>query len=1082
MDTHHNSFFGRHLARQMLAGLSMLCLAAPLHAQEDPEDPSVVNTVTESFRGQTLENPTAWEVGCIPYYGTLVPRLTAAGLGDPATDGWLRLTENTGNQSGYIRYKGNPIRSEGLTIYAAFDFIHWDSGGGNENRTKSADGTVFFIYDADAVDRFNIGAYGGSLGYAQRHETTLDGANAAPNSLTARSAGTDEINLFWVDASVVEEGFAVERSPNGNNNWTLLGTVPNNCTSYTDSGLTANTTYYYRVRAIDSTGHVPATNSNVADARTDASYDDGSGGSEAVITLTLQVNSYSDRSNRRNTLLLYINGSNVQTWTLELGANTLTYTSSAPISLNQIRVGFTPYSNPPGSGTPTYYGALDYIEIEGDRYQAEACSSNTSYQAGSPPNYTYIIGGDRSDGQYTDKLLLSGSTRYINFGTWNSSQQSNPPSHTGPYTPVVPGVPTAVSVVNGGIAGNVTVSWTAPSGPRTGFQVEYAPETEDLQWTTQTTSGTSIDLTNLVAGMRYLFRVRTLNGATYSASTTPLGHTLDRFDGTLFLVRALGYNSSGGENIRLLVNNGAGYQEYGNWTLRPTFNTYPCYVPGDVPASAVRIAYRSGGTHALVDWLRRNGTTTYQTELCSTNTAASRPSGIGAQTGGYSEWLWNANSSLNNYVDFASYKAIAPINVLGGLTGGYIGIGIDDWGNYSNPNEGRIGGPGFIANAVSARGDEASGYRYLMGTGDANVRDLPYEMDFPAAQTRPSFSFDRRRIALIITPDNQLTVFLQYGSGDMDALFTADLSSQRRPENILFGFVSATGGTYAYHEIRDVVVTTFEALPWDNESGNSSWNQDVNWLYDKTPAHSNREDVMFENTIRRQNGGNDPGTGRDLLEDGQEDVNLGGSAVGIRTITFSTPATVSGDPSFTYRLYNGSLVLTSETSGRGLSINSTYGTHIVDVPVRATEDFNLNATAGNRLNMNGSIDNGGNLLRLTGLGRVDCNGLISGTGGLRIEDDGSFYLQGNQSNTFEGVVSIEEGDLHLNKRQGLTDEQERQQSYTATGSGPLIIGAVDINNINRRGIVYLDNHNQINDGSDVNLDGGELHLNGKSEY
>jgi MSHA biogenesis protein MshQ len=63
----------------------------------------------------------------------------------------------------------------------------------------------------------------------------------------------------------------------------------------------------------------------------------------------------------------------------------------------------------------------------------------------------------------------------------------------------------------------------------------------------------------------------------------------------------------------------------------------------------------------------------------------------------------------------------APQNIPG-FAGGWIGIGIDEYGNFSNPTEGRVGGPGARANAASVRGSGsgytsgANNYRYYFGT------------------------------------------------------------------------------------------------------------------------------------------------------------------------------------------------------------------------------------------------------------------------------------------------------------------------------------------------------------------------------
>jgi hypothetical protein len=71
---------------------------------------------------------------------------------------------------------------------------------------------------------------------------------AAPTNLTATATSSSQINLAWTDNSTNETGFLVERSPDGVN-FTQIGTAAVNATTYQDAGLTASTTYYYRVRA-----------------------------------------------------------------------------------------------------------------------------------------------------------------------------------------------------------------------------------------------------------------------------------------------------------------------------------------------------------------------------------------------------------------------------------------------------------------------------------------------------------------------------------------------------------------------------------------------------------------------------------------------------------------------------------------------------------------------------------------------------------------------------------------------------------------------------------------------------------------
>jgi len=76
------------------------------------------------------------------------------------------------------------------------------------------------------------------------------GSPAAPSSLIATASSSSQIDLTWLDAASDESGYEIERSPDGIT-WALLTTALANSTGYSDTGLTAATTYHYRVRAVN---------------------------------------------------------------------------------------------------------------------------------------------------------------------------------------------------------------------------------------------------------------------------------------------------------------------------------------------------------------------------------------------------------------------------------------------------------------------------------------------------------------------------------------------------------------------------------------------------------------------------------------------------------------------------------------------------------------------------------------------------------------------------------------------------------------------------------------------------------------
>src|SRR5207248_9953441 len=69
--------------------------------------------------------------------------------------------------------------------------------------------------------------------------------DALPIYLTATAVSTTQINLSWSDNSNNETGFIVERSPNGTDTWTQVGTPAANATTFQNTGLTASSKHFY---------------------------------------------------------------------------------------------------------------------------------------------------------------------------------------------------------------------------------------------------------------------------------------------------------------------------------------------------------------------------------------------------------------------------------------------------------------------------------------------------------------------------------------------------------------------------------------------------------------------------------------------------------------------------------------------------------------------------------------------------------------------------------------------------------------------------------------------------------------------
>lgn len=113
--------------------------------------------------------------------------------------------------------------------------------------------------DTIAVDEIRFGSSWQSVGGTAVPPT-------APTGLTATAVSQTTINLAWADTASNETGFEVERSPDGSTGWMQIAAPAANSVSFSSSGLTAGTTYYYRVRAVGTAG--ASAFSNVASATT----------------------------------------------------------------------------------------------------------------------------------------------------------------------------------------------------------------------------------------------------------------------------------------------------------------------------------------------------------------------------------------------------------------------------------------------------------------------------------------------------------------------------------------------------------------------------------------------------------------------------------------------------------------------------------------------------------------------------------------------------------------------------------------------------------------------------------------------
>ncbi len=101
---------------------------------------------------------------------------------------------------------------------------------------------------------------------------------ATPAGLSAAAANSSQINLTWTDVSGATS-YNIYRAASAGGDYTKINTSSVTSASYSDTGLSASTTYYYKVSAVNATGESAA--SGAANATTSAASVESSSSSPA---------------------------------------------------------------------------------------------------------------------------------------------------------------------------------------------------------------------------------------------------------------------------------------------------------------------------------------------------------------------------------------------------------------------------------------------------------------------------------------------------------------------------------------------------------------------------------------------------------------------------------------------------------------------------------------------------------------------------------------------------------------------------------------------------------------------------------
>lgn len=148
-----------------------------------------------------------------------------------------------------------------------------------------------------------------------------------------------------------------------------------------------------------------------------------------------------------------------------------------------------------------------------------------------------------------------------------------------------------------------------------------------------------------------------------------------------------------------------------------------------------------------------------------------------------------------------------------GFQGGWLGLGLDEYGNFSNPTEGRVGGTGFHPNTAVIRGDGSgtNGYEFLaeaypLSSPIAPLVDITNPAKLPGDKYRMTVDA-RDPLHLYITLQRDLND----GNGYQVVINKFDAkdpayNQSNTPDFVRFALTGGTGGGCNAHEIDNLAV------------------------------------------------------------------------------------------------------------------------------------------------------------------------------------------------------------------------------------------------------------------------------------
>lgn len=369
----------------------------------------------------------------------------------------------------------------------------------------------------------------------------------APSGLVASSVTGSSINLVWTDNSANESGFNIERAPDAGGiagAYAQIASVGADVHSYNNTGLQANTTYWYRVSAWNALGASPYSNeaSGILVAPNAPSALLGTAVSGVRIDLSWADNS-SDESGFRVERAPDAGGvAGTYAQIASVGANVTTYSSTGLTAATtywyRVRsynaVGTSAYSGETSVTTMSAAAApsgLTATAVSTSRINL-AWTDNSADEsgfrierapdaAGVPGTFALIASVGANVTTYGNTGLATGTQYWYRVRAYNAVGNSTYSNIAGTMTMRIPPAPSNVQ----GVAASpnmIDVTWNDNSDNETSFRLERALDTNGAPGSfalvaTLGANVTTYRVTGLIGGTTYWYRVRAQNSIGNSA-------------------------------------------------------------------------------------------------------------------------------------------------------------------------------------------------------------------------------------------------------------------------------------------------------------------------------------------------------------------------------------------------------------------------------------------------------------------------------------------------------------------------------------------------------------------------------------